>query len=238
MSDPFRQQQFLTVLDRDEADRRFRQHLDLRPLEPETVSLFDAHQRVLAEDVRAPVDVPGFDRSNVDGFAVRAEDTFGASEDNPVLLRPNPDVVAPGRILAEAVEAGTATAVATGAAVPRGATAVVMIEHTELRGGRLVLTRPAAPGANVTWAGTDVGRGAVPGHGADLAGDGGAGRAGDCGGAGRPPAAGRHSLHRRRVTAAGGGAATGVRVRQQPDGAHRRGPRTRLRAGPVRHRPG
>ena len=102
MPDPFRQQQFLTVLDRDEADRRFREHLDLRPLEAETVPLAEAHQRVLAEDVRAPVDVPGFDRSNVDGFAVRAEDTFGASEDSPVSLaldrrggRAGPDAARP-----------------------------------------------------------------------------------------------------------------------------------------------
>jgi putative molybdopterin biosynthesis protein len=159
MPDPFRQEQFLTVLDRDEADRRFRSHLDLSPLEPETVPLADAHQRVLAEDVRTPVDVPGFDRSNVDGFAVRAEDTFGASEDSPVSLDLHPEPVAPGRIPAVGVTVGVAVSVATGAVVPRGATAVVMVEHTDVRGGRLVLTRPAAPGANVTFAGTDVGRG-------------------------------------------------------------------------------
>src|SRR5438067_6694094 len=153
MSDPFRQEQFLTVLDRDEADRRFREHLDLSPLEPEPVPLADAHHRVLAEDVRAPVDVPAFDRSNVDGFAVRAEDTFGASEDNPVSLDPHPEPVSPGSIPAAVVGAGTAVAVATGAVVPRGATAVVMVEHTDVRGGRLVLRRPAAPGANVTFAG-------------------------------------------------------------------------------------
>src|SRR4051812_32832595 len=98
MSDHFRQEQFLTVLDRDEADRRFREHLDLRPLEPEPVPLSDALGRVLAEDVRAPIDVPGFDRSNVDGFAVRAEDTFGASEDRPVSLELAAEVVEPGRM--------------------------------------------------------------------------------------------------------------------------------------------
>jgi putative molybdopterin biosynthesis protein len=159
MPDPFRQEQFLTVLDRDEADRRFRSHLDLSPLEPETVPLAEAHQRVLAEDVRASVDVPGFDRSNVDGFAVRAEDTFGASEDNPVSLGLHPEPVSPGSIPAVAVSTAMAVSVATGAVVPRGATAVVMIEHTDVRGTRLVLTRPAAPGANVTFAGTDIGRG-------------------------------------------------------------------------------
>src|SRR5262245_16829302 len=96
MGDPFRQEQFLTVLDRDEAERRFRAHLDLSPLEAEVVPLTNAHDRVLAEDVRAPVDVPGFDRSNVDGFAVRAEDTFAASEAQPVSLALHTVAVTPG----------------------------------------------------------------------------------------------------------------------------------------------
>jgi len=80
MSDALRQQQFLDVIDRDEAERRFRAALDPRPLEPEPVPLAAALGRVLAADVAAPIDVPGFDRSNVDGFAVRAADTFGAGE--------------------------------------------------------------------------------------------------------------------------------------------------------------
>src|SRR5262245_53606586 len=96
MSDPFRQEQLLTVIDRDEAERRFRAHLALSPLEPETVPLAESHGRVLASDVRAPHDVPGFDRSNVDGFAVRAEDTFGAAEDNPVSGGLHPDGVTAG----------------------------------------------------------------------------------------------------------------------------------------------
>jgi len=159
MADPFRQQQFLTVIDRDEADRRFRAHLNLSPLEAETVPLALAHGRVLATDVLAPRDVPAFDRSNVDGFAVRAEDTFGAAEDSPVSLAPHPVPVAAGIPPIAEVVAGTAVAVATGAVVPRGASAVVMIEHTDMRDGRLLLTRPVVPGANVTFAGTDIGRG-------------------------------------------------------------------------------
>src|SRR5216684_5777082 len=92
----FQQQQFLDVLDRDEAERRFHAALDLSPLEAEEVALADARTRVLAEDVIAPIDVPGFDRSNVDGFAVRAEDTFGASEDQPRVLHVNGPLLAPG----------------------------------------------------------------------------------------------------------------------------------------------
>src|SRR5688500_1684045 len=119
MSDPFRQSQFLTVLDRDEADRRFRSHLDLSPLEPEIVPLFHAHGRVLAQDVRAPVDLPGFDRSNVDGFAVRAEDTFGAAEEQPRALRLSGESLPTGVAPAVEVTPGHATALATGAMLDR-----------------------------------------------------------------------------------------------------------------------
>src|SRR5206468_9412005 len=92
----FVQQQFLEVIDRDEAERRFRAALDLSPLEAEEVALAGALGRVLAADVTAPLDVPSFDRSNVDGFAVQAADTFGASEDSPCLLALNAEVIAPG----------------------------------------------------------------------------------------------------------------------------------------------
>jgi putative molybdopterin biosynthesis protein len=153
------QDQFLDVIDRDEAERRFRAALDLRPLAAAEVALADALGRVLAADVVAPLDVPGFDRANVDGFAVRAEDTFGASEDDPRTLRLNAEVLATGVEPRRAVEPGTATAIATGAIVPRGADAVVMIEYTDAAAGRLTVRRPAAPGANITFAGTDIGRG-------------------------------------------------------------------------------
>src|SRR5438128_10616081 len=128
------QQQFLQVLDRDEAERRFRAVLDLRPLDAEQVPLHEALGRVLAGDVVAPLDVPGFDRANVDGFAVRAQDTFGASEDRPRSLRLNAERLAPGFAPQQAVTPGTATLIATGAVVPRGADSVVMIEYTDVRG--------------------------------------------------------------------------------------------------------
>src|SRR5439155_20825902 len=155
MTDALRQQQFLDVIDRDEADRRFRAALDLRPLDAETVPLAAALGRVLAADVIAPLDVPGFDRSNVDGFAVQAADTFGAGEDRPRSLRLNAETVPTGVRPRETVRPGTATALATGGMLPRGADAVVMVEHTDLRGGEVVLIRPVAPGANVTFAGAD-----------------------------------------------------------------------------------
>src|SRR4051812_40173548 len=129
MKEALQQQQFLDVIDRDEAERRFRAVLDLRPLEAETVPLAEALGRVLALDVVAPLDVPSFDRSNVDGFAVQARDTFGASEDSPRPLRLNEEIIATGLVPLERVRAGTASSIATGGMLPRGADAVVMVEH-------------------------------------------------------------------------------------------------------------
>jgi putative molybdopterin biosynthesis protein len=162
MQHPPGQEQFLEVIDRDEAERRFRAALDLTPLGQEVVPLGVAAGRVLAEDVVAPIDVPGFDRSNVDGFAVRAADTFGAEELQPVRLVLNVEELTPGTMPAGLVGPGTATAIATGAVLPRGADAVVMVEHTDLTGPpptHVLVRRPATPGQHVTFAGTDIGRG-------------------------------------------------------------------------------
>jgi putative molybdopterin biosynthesis protein len=161
MSEALRQQQFLDVIDRDEAERRFRAVLDLRPLEAEEVPLAGALGRVLAADVAAPLDVPSFDRSNVDGFAVQAADTFGAAEDRPRTLRLNAETVATGVAPRDPVKPGTATAIATGGMLPRGTDAVIMIEHTDVSDGQLLLNRPVPPGANITFAGTDIGQGEV-----------------------------------------------------------------------------
>src|SRR5262249_41213372 len=140
-------------------ERRFRAALDLRPLEAEEVPLAEALSRTLAADVIAPLDVPGFDRSNVDGFAVQARNTFGASEDRPCSLTLNTEVLATGKVPVQPSLPGPATAIATGAVVPRGADAVVMIEYTDTAGAALQVRRPVAPGANITFAGTDIGRG-------------------------------------------------------------------------------
>src|SRR5262245_45712416 len=97
------QKQFLNVIDRDEAERRFSAALDLRPLTAERVPLSVALGRVLAKTVRSPVDVPSFDRSNVDGFAVRAVDTFVASESRPRSLALEGEEILPGESPAEIV---------------------------------------------------------------------------------------------------------------------------------------
>ncbi len=157
------QTQFLNVVSRDEATARFREHLRLAPLGEELVSLGDALGRVLARDVVAAIDVPGFDRANVDGFAVQAHDTFGAMEETPRALRVNGEVLAPGIVPALPVIPGHATPIATGGMLPRGADAVLMVEHSELAGSaddRLVeVRRPLTGGENVSYASTDIARG-------------------------------------------------------------------------------
>src|SRR3954465_11783867 len=102
------QNQFLTVIDRDEAERRFHAALDLRPLAAELVPLNAALGRVLAEDVRSPVDVPSFDRANVHGYALRAADTFGAAEQKPRPLVLAGEVISTGVMPNTTVAAGQA----------------------------------------------------------------------------------------------------------------------------------
>jgi putative molybdopterin biosynthesis protein len=150
------QSQFLQVLDRDEAERRFRAALDCTPRGSEVVPLDAALGRVLAADVVSPVDVPSFDRSNVDGFAVVAEDTFGASEELPRTVLLGDEEIHTGVVPATAIHPGAAVLIATGGMVPRGADAVVMVEHTEVRGRELRIARAVTAGSGISFAGTDI----------------------------------------------------------------------------------
>ncbi|WP_226022539.1 molybdopterin biosynthesis protein [Halomicrobium salinisoli] len=124
----------------------------------ETVPLAEADGRVLAERVDATMDVPGFDRASMDGYAVRSRDTVGAGEADPATL----DVVGAvhaGEEPDAAVEAGTAVEVSTGAVVPPGADAVVKVERTERRGDAVDVRTAVTPGENVMPAGDDVAAG-------------------------------------------------------------------------------
>jgi len=163
LRDLARQEQFLDVVGSAEATARFHRHLKLRPLGSEIVPLSQALGRVLAHPVHADVDVPGFDRANVDGFAVRAVDTAGASARAPKALTLNGEVLTPGNAPEIAVAADTATLIATGGMVPRGADAVVMVEHTETceapGGPAIEIRRAAAAGQFISFAGSDLARG-------------------------------------------------------------------------------
>ena len=150
------QEQFLTVIDRDEAERRFRAALILVPLGEELVSLEESLGRVLSRDVISSVDVPSFDRSNVDGFAVRAEDTFGASEIEPLRLRLLAEVIATAVVPQCSLQPSEAATIATGGMIPRGVDAVVMIEHAETIGEFVWIRRAVASGTNISYAATDI----------------------------------------------------------------------------------
>lgn len=158
-----RQEQFLEVVSAEEATARFKRHLDLSPCGGETVSLSESLGRVLAHDIAAPIDVPPFDRSGVDGFAIRADDSAGATGNTPRRLTLNREVIACGHAPQVEVAPGTATAVATGGVIPRGADAVVMIEHTELlddsQSPAIEVRKAAASGQFISYAGSDIARG-------------------------------------------------------------------------------
>jgi len=150
------QEQFLQVLDRDEAERRFQAAVDLAPRGIEQITLSDALGRVLAADVTSPVDVPSFDRSNVDGFALVAEDTFGASEEVPRRVQLGDEVIHTAIVPTTIVRRGEAVAIATGGMMPRGADAVLMMEHADVRHNELRIGRAVTAGSGVSFAGTDI----------------------------------------------------------------------------------
>jgi molybdopterin molybdotransferase len=127
----------------------------IRPLPSEAVDLLTCVGRVLAEDVRAEVDVPGFARSAMDGYAVCGEDTFGASAYDTVELSVRGEAL-PGKPFAGRVESGLAVRVMTGAPIPAGADAVVMAEVCEERDGKVEISEAVAPQKNIGAIGEDI----------------------------------------------------------------------------------
>ena len=135
--------------------------LPVKRTETEAVPLEEALFRVIAEPVTASEYVPGFDRSTVDGYAVRAKDTFGCSESIPAML-PCDGAVLMGEDAGTSLPNGTLRAIPTGGALPEGADCVVMKEYTENYGdGTIGIFRPASPGENVIYRGDDVAPGQV-----------------------------------------------------------------------------
>jgi putative molybdopterin biosynthesis protein len=158
--DSIDQDQFLTILSREEALARFEAALFPRAVPSEMRPLADALGCALVHDVVAPIDVPPFDRANVDGFAVRSADLASASEAAPVRLTLTGEVIACGVAPVKPVLSGTATSIATGGPVPRGADAVVMVEHSQPAGHRAIeVRRAASPGQYMSHAGSDIAHG-------------------------------------------------------------------------------
>lgn len=121
----------------------------------ERVALSEACGRVLAEDVWADMPIPPFSNSAMDGYAVIAADTQGASAESPAALQVIGDLPA-GRVFEGMVQRGTAVRIMTGAPVPDGADAVVMVEETTCVGNQVFIRRAAKPGENIRLAGEDI----------------------------------------------------------------------------------
>ena len=126
--------------------------------ETEKIPLNNAYRRVLAEDINAQIDLPPFNRVSRDGYAVKAEDTFGASEDNPIVLKCIETVMA-GESAKKEVEKGRCIEVSTGAPVPNGADGVVMVEFTENKEGNIHVYKSVAFGQYIAPQGSDVTKG-------------------------------------------------------------------------------
>ena len=156
-----KQYQFLDVIDRDRAESLFHAAIDLAPTDIELVPLHESLSRIISEDIISPVNVPSFDRSNYDGFAVVARDTIGADEEHPVRINLLSQEIPAGCVPEAEISSLSAASIATGGMLPRGADAIVMIEHTEVEesndGSRtLLVRRPSATGFGITYAGTDI----------------------------------------------------------------------------------
>jgi molybdopterin molybdotransferase len=151
--------EFFTVLPPDQALERLRAHLS--PLPAEILPLSEALGRALGQPIIAPEPLPAFPRSTVDGYAVRAADTFGATEGLPAYLRVIGEVPM-GQAAGFTVGAGQAALIHTGGALPEGADAVVMLERTQrLDAETIEVLRPVAPGENVLAVGEDIQEGEV-----------------------------------------------------------------------------
>jgi len=127
----------------------------------ETIPLADSFGRVLSRDVISPEDLPGFLRSSMDGYALKAKETFGASESLPALLEVIGEV-AMGAVPTVTLREGTAVKISTGGMLPEGSDAVVMIEHCHLVDETtLEVARAVSPQENVIRPGDDLVRGAT-----------------------------------------------------------------------------
>lgn len=126
----------------------------------ERIPLTESAGRILAETIFSPLDLPTFDNSAMDGYAVRAADACGAKPEAPVRLRLHTRIPA-GQTFTGELPPGECARIFTGAPLPRGADAVVMQEDTRLEGETVLILDPAQPRENIRWQGEDVRRGAT-----------------------------------------------------------------------------
>lgn len=147
---------FLNLMDPDEV-KEIIESLNIRR-KIEKIPLSDVYQRVLAEDIYASINLPPFDRSSMDGYAVSAKDTFGASEDNPISLGLIEKIGA-GDVPLKKVGQGRCSEIGTGAPLPEGADSVVMVEFTDIKEDNVQIYEAVAPGTNIAARGSDMEKG-------------------------------------------------------------------------------
>lgn len=137
-----------------------------KPGKTEKTSLEKCLARVTASDIFSDENIPPFDKSTVDGFAVTSSSTFGSSENNPSCLVYIKESVRTGRVPEFSIKHGEAAKIQTGGMIPERSDAVVMLEHAEIIGSDMLeVFRPAAPGSNIIYKGDDIKAGdlAIPG---------------------------------------------------------------------------
>ncbi len=144
------------VVSREDALKALNERLVISDPATEEVRITRALGRVTATEIISPVDLPEFDRSTVDGYAAGSSDTFGAAESRPALLRVVGDIPM-GAMPERGIAKGEIMKIATGGALPRGADAVVMFEHTQpVDAGSIEVVKPVAPLENVIRTGDDI----------------------------------------------------------------------------------
>ena len=150
--------EFLNLTDPDKVKDIIKNFAIIRKIEE--INLAETYGRILAEDVHATIDLPPFNRASMDGYAVKAKDTFIATEDNPVLLNLS-EVVKAGNIPKKRLMEGNCVEIGTGAPLPSGADAVVMVEFTETEEGNIKIYDAVAPGENIANRGSDIEKGNI-----------------------------------------------------------------------------
>ncbi|NLW21663.1 MAG: molybdopterin molybdotransferase MoeA [Tissierellia bacterium] len=150
---------FFDVISVKEARERLMENFKAYQFETEEIPLLEATNRVLAEDVYSNIDVPEFNRSTVDGYAIKSKDSYGANESIPSLFNILGEVNM-GEVPEYEVKTGEAVYVPTGGMIPEGADGMVMIEYTEkLDDQTLMVYRPISVNENMVLRGEDIGKG-------------------------------------------------------------------------------
>ena len=146
---------FRKLLSFDEAKIIIEKNASNQPIGTEKATLSNAHERILAQDIISLNNIPPFNRSIVDGYAVKAEETFDASEENPVCLKycGQVEIGKPPNIN---IEKGMVAEIVTGAPIPKGSNSVIMIEYTTRKGNNIFVRRPVSINENLMAAGSDI----------------------------------------------------------------------------------